>query len=308
MFPRGFVLDDVPVLREHAILHAYDVSDDPRRRRSETAEAPMEDDELSSRRRNVVLVAQRCGQGLDQVKQTVTPGRDMCAVLDVTRRPEAFGGGVVTPIEKGIKRVEDDLDLRSSVLGLAGVAKVISPLRGRSCAVASADRLFERCTRQFPGNVPKPRRRCRISRLRHDQRARRCSSQFAKSSGSVIGAWPCLRARRREQDRPGAVRCGMTEEWSREIGCKRNEAARTAREQVGSGKSRMGRVTDQVPARCVAPSLQFKREHQTRELRLSVGLPRRVHPFALQIIEIDAPGSMRQTAEADNSCFACPAQ
>src|SRR5882757_1778638 len=168
--------------------------------------------------------------------------------------------------------------------------------------------LFERYTHQFPGNVPKSGSRCCVLRLRHDQRARRCPSKLAKSSGSVVAARLCLRARRREQDRPGAIRRGMTEQWSRETARKRNKTARTAREQVGSGKSRMGRVTDQVPARRVAPPLQFKREHQTRELRLAVGLPWRVQPCALQIIEIEEPSTVRQAAEANDSCSACPAQ
>ena len=70
----------------------------------------------------------------------------------------------------------------------------------------------------------------------------------------------------------------------------------------------MGRVTDQAPACCVAPPLQFKREHQRCELRLSICLPRRVDPRALQIIEIDEPGSVRQAADADNPWFGCPAQ
>ena len=87
------------MLREPSIFHAYDVSDDPRRRWPETAEPPMENDEITSRRRNVVLVAQRRGQALDQVKEPVTAGRNMCAVLDVTRRPEALGGGVVPLVE-----------------------------------------------------------------------------------------------------------------------------------------------------------------------------------------------------------------
>src|SRR5258705_8936503 len=99
----------------------------------------------------------------------------------------------------------------------------------------------------------------------------------------------------------------MPEQWSREIGRKRKKTAWTAREQVGSGKSRMGRVTDQVPACRVAPPLQFKREHQRRELR-PVRLPWRVHPCALQIIEIDEPGPVRQAADADNPWSACPAQ
>jgi hypothetical protein len=72
-------------------LHSHDVGNDPRRRQAVTAEPAVEDNEIAGRRRNVVLVAQRRGQGLDQVKEPVTAGRNMCAVLDVARRPEALG-------------------------------------------------------------------------------------------------------------------------------------------------------------------------------------------------------------------------
>ena len=103
--------------------------------------------------------------------------------------------------------------------------------------------LFERRTRKFLGNIPKPRGRCRVSRPGHDQSGRRGASQFADSTGSVIGARLCSWVCRREQDWSGAARRRMTEEWSREIGRKGKQTAPTAREQAGSGKSRMGRVT-----------------------------------------------------------------
>jgi hypothetical protein len=77
------VLDDIPVLHEHSILHAHDISDDPRRRLADTAEPFMQNDEVTSRRRNAVLVTQRRGQGLDQAKEPVAAGWNMCAVLDV---------------------------------------------------------------------------------------------------------------------------------------------------------------------------------------------------------------------------------
>jgi hypothetical protein len=93
----------------------------------------------------------------------------------------------------------------------------------------------------------------------------------------------------------------MTEEGSCEIGRNRKKTARAAREQVGSGKSGMGRIAGQIPAGRVAASLQFEREHQARELGLPVGLPWRVQACALQIAEIDGPGSMRQAADADHS-------
>src|SRR5882757_7104028 len=105
LLARGLVLDDVPVLREHVPLHAHDVSDDPRRRWPEAAEPPMQYNEIAGGRRKMILVAQRRRQRLDQVKEPVPARRDMGAVLDVTRRPEPLGGGVVALVEKGIERV-----------------------------------------------------------------------------------------------------------------------------------------------------------------------------------------------------------
>src|SRR5882757_1422239 len=84
----------------------------------------MQDDEIAARRGNLVLVAQRCRQALDQIKQAVTAGQDMCAVLDIARRPEALGGRVVTLVEQGFKRGEDELD---AVL-FAGLGHVRAPV------------------------------------------------------------------------------------------------------------------------------------------------------------------------------------
>lgn len=96
----------------------------------------------------------------------------------------------------------------------------------------------------------------------------------------------------------------MTEERSCEVGRNGKKTARAAFGQVGLRKSGMGRVTYQVPAGRVSPSLQFRREYQTGEFGLPVGLPRRVYALALQIIEIDEDGPVRQTADADDSCAA----
>ena len=258
-----------------------------------SAEPPVEDDEITSHRGNVVLVAQRRRQAPDQVKKARHGRAQYGRCAGCNAATSSARRRVVALVEQGIERVEDGLNVMVLVARFGWCGHGISPQD--NCLGCICRPLFERCTRHFLGNVPKSGSRCRVSRLRHDQCARRRSSQFAKSSRSVISAWLCLRARRREQDRPGAIRCGMTEQWSRETARKRNKTARTAREQVGSGKSRMGHVTDQLPARRVAPPLQFKREHQACELRLPVCLPRRIHPRALQITEIDgarfgAPG------------------
>ena len=100
----------------------------------------------------------------------------------------------------------------------------------------------------------------------------------------------------------------MTEEGSCEVGRNRKKTARAAREQVGSGKSGMGCIANQIPAGRVAASLKFEREHQARELGLPVGLPWRVQACGLQIAKIDGPGSMRQAADTDDSWSARAAQ
>src|SRR5882757_9722840 len=126
--------------------------------------------------------------------------------------------------------------------------------------------LFERCARQLFREVPELRRRDRVSGLGHNQRGRRRAPKLADPARAVIGARPCLRAGRREQERPSAFRRGLTEERSREVGGKREETARSAREQIGSGETGMSRVTDQPPPCPIASSLKLEREHQAGKL------------------------------------------
>src|SRR3981189_1836433 len=95
----------------------------------------MENDEIASCGRDVVLVAQRGGQALDQAKEPVTSGRNMCAVLDVTRRPEALGGSVVALVEEDIKRVEDGLDAAAILILLFETRAIL-----RSSRQAADDR------------------------------------------------------------------------------------------------------------------------------------------------------------------------
>ena len=135
-----------------------------------------------------------------------------------------------------------------------------------------------------------------------------CPSQLTKCSGPVIGARPCLRVRRREQDRPGAIRRGMPEERSRETGRKRNKSARTAREQVGSGQSRMRRVTkagSSLPRRS-----DVAVQARTSSTRASIAhtpsmASTRVRPadHRNRWSRYGAPG-----ADADDPWSACPAQ
>jgi hypothetical protein len=69
----------------------------------------MEEDEVAGRSDNVVLVPQRVGQTLDNVEKPFAAGRNMRAVLDVVRRPEALRCSIVTLIEERIERIQNNL-------------------------------------------------------------------------------------------------------------------------------------------------------------------------------------------------------
>ncbi len=64
----------------------------------------------------------------------------------------------------------------------------------------------------------------------------------------------------------------------------------------------------QIPARRVAAALQFQREHQHRQFRLIVCLPRRIETLALQIAELNEACAMRDAAEADHPRLLSAAQ
>jgi hypothetical protein len=93
----------------------------------------------------------------------------------------------------------------------------------------------------------------------------------------------------------------LTEEWRREIGRKRKQAARTAREQAGAGKSRMCRIAGQIPAGRVTPPLQFKCEYQRRELGLLQGArvysPWKVYGLATRMIARAIAASVQRAVD-----------
>jgi hypothetical protein len=70
----------------------------------------------------------------------------------------------------------------------------------------------------------------------------------------------------------------------------------------------MGRIAGHVPAGSVTLPLRFKRKHQHRELGLSVGLPGRVYPCSLQIVEINERASVGQATDVDVAGIAYPPQ
>jgi hypothetical protein len=68
----------------------------------------MKDDEITGGSGNVVLKMQRAGHSLYEIKQPVTAGRNMRAVLDVVRGPEALRSGIVAFVEERVEGFENE--------------------------------------------------------------------------------------------------------------------------------------------------------------------------------------------------------
>src|SRR5258708_21904644 len=94
-----FVLDDIPVLGEDAVLHADQVHDDPVRLAPETGEPTANHHQISIDHDQLRLVPQRRWQATDKCEQPVAPRRDVRAVLEVFRGPERFGGRIIALID-----------------------------------------------------------------------------------------------------------------------------------------------------------------------------------------------------------------
>ncbi len=94
LLPGRLVLNHVPVLCRHPVLHSHDVADDPCRPMSKTAETSVKDNESTGGSGNVVFIMQRVGQSLCKIKEPVTARRNMGAVLDVAWGPEALRSGI----------------------------------------------------------------------------------------------------------------------------------------------------------------------------------------------------------------------
>src|ERR1700733_2488067 len=104
---RGLILNDIPVLREYPGFDTHNISGNPIHRSAETAKSPVHDHEVSFGHDRSRLVLQRWRDALDEIEQTVAPGCDMSAVLNVVRRPESFCGCIVT-LEECVERFQGE--------------------------------------------------------------------------------------------------------------------------------------------------------------------------------------------------------
>ena len=86
----GFVLQHVPVLCQETVLESDNVGRNPGRWPSHPGETAMRDDIVALCDDELVFVPQRIWRRADKSEQPFAPWRNVRAVLDVRRRPEAF--------------------------------------------------------------------------------------------------------------------------------------------------------------------------------------------------------------------------
>jgi hypothetical protein len=106
LFPRGFVLNDVPVFHENSILDAKNVCGDPIDGLAEAGESAMNDNEISICHNCARLIPERGRKTFDEVKESLAPRLDVSAVLDVVGRPISLGLGVISFIEERVEGLE----------------------------------------------------------------------------------------------------------------------------------------------------------------------------------------------------------
>ena len=91
---------------KETILQTHNIHHNPVRRQAEAGETAVQHQQIPLGQDRSVFISHRLGRSLDQPKQTMAAWRDVLAMLDVGRRPETFGSGVVPLVEKRIERFE----------------------------------------------------------------------------------------------------------------------------------------------------------------------------------------------------------
>ena len=96
------------MLGQKTVFEPDNVCGDPGCGPSDSGEAAVRNDIVAFCNNELVFVAQRIRRRADQSKQTFASRRDVCAVLNVLRRPEAFCCCVVAFVEESVEGFEGD--------------------------------------------------------------------------------------------------------------------------------------------------------------------------------------------------------
>src|SRR6201998_349513 len=106
-FPRGFVLQYIPMLGQKAVFESDNVGRNQGRGPSHPSEPAMRDDVVAFCDDELVFIAQGIWRRSDKSEQPFASRCDMRAVLDVLRRPESFCQRVVTFVEESVESFEN---------------------------------------------------------------------------------------------------------------------------------------------------------------------------------------------------------
>src|SRR5271156_1144499 len=104
----GFVLQYIPVLCQETVFESDNVGRNPGRWPSHSGETAMRDDIVALCDDELVFISQRIWRRADKSEQPFASWRNVRAVLDVLRRPEAFCCCVVAFVEERIEGFEND--------------------------------------------------------------------------------------------------------------------------------------------------------------------------------------------------------
>src|SRR5579863_3696566 len=107
-FPSGFVLQYIPMLGQKAVFESDNVGRNPGGGPSHPGETAMRDNIVAFRDDELVFIPQRIWRRADKSEQPVASWRNVRAVLDVVRRPEAFCCRVVAFVEESVEGFEND--------------------------------------------------------------------------------------------------------------------------------------------------------------------------------------------------------
>src|SRR5882724_10584603 len=107
LFFGHFILNDIPMLDQKAVLDANNVCGNPIHRSTEVAKSPVNNHEVTLGDNRSRFVPQRGRKTLDEIEESFSARFNVSTVLDVVRRPITLSRYVVMLIEQRVKSFKD---------------------------------------------------------------------------------------------------------------------------------------------------------------------------------------------------------
>src|SRR5207237_10884112 len=102
LFFGHFILNDIPMFDQKAVLDTNNVCGNPIHRSTKVAKSPVNDHEVTLGDDRSRFVAQRGWKALDDLEESFSAGCNVRTVLDVVGGPISFSRYVVTFIEQRV--------------------------------------------------------------------------------------------------------------------------------------------------------------------------------------------------------------